>query len=32
MLWVEENWEKNVATAMLKSWIRKEQLIQNIYL
>ena len=28
-MWVEENWENNVTTAMLKSWIRKEQIIQK---
>ena len=27
ILWVEENWENNVTFAMLKSWIRKEQII-----
>ena len=32
ILWVEENWENNVTFAMLKSWIRKEQIIHNIYL
>ena len=29
---VEENWENSVTTAMLKSWVQKEQIIQNIYL
>ena len=29
---VEENWENNVTTVMLKAWFRKEQIIQNIYL
>ena len=32
ILWVEENWENNVTTAMLKSWIWQEQIVQNIYL
>ena len=27
ILWVEEDWENNVTTAMLKSWVRKEQII-----
>ena len=32
ILWVEENWENNVTFAMLKIWIRKEQIIRNFYL
>ena len=32
ILRVEEDWQNNVTTAMLKSWVRKEQIIQNIYL
>ena len=32
ILCVEENWENNVTTVMLKAWFRKEQIIQNIYL
>ena len=32
ILWVEENWENNATTAMLNSWIRKKQIIQNISL
>ena len=30
--WVEEDWQNNVTTAMLKSLVRKEQIMQNIYL
>ena len=32
ILWIEENWKNNVTFAMLKTWIRKEQIIQYIYL
>ena len=32
VLWVEEDWENNVTTDTLRSWVRKEHIIQNIYL
>ena len=32
ILWVDEGLENNVATAMLKSWVQKEQIIQKIFL